>query len=341
MQPRNDRIFMFKKKKIIIWIVITVVILSGTFFYFKNREVEIERITEKVSVGDIVRTVSVTGEIIPEKQVDLAFKTGGKIKSIEVEMGDEVAEGQSIAVLENDVLRSQLWNTQIALDVQEKNLKLSRREWDDLKPEEKAIKKLSVDQARANVQTAAEQLENSILYAPINGLVSKVNAEEGEVAALGNPIISIFHRGEIKIEAEVPESDIAEVSLGQTASVTFDAFSSSEEFKAEVVEIEPAATVIQDIVYYKIKLKLKNADQRIKVGMSADMDIFTARKENVMLIPERAIEDENGAKTVQVLLEKGETEKVEVKNGLRGDSGDVEIISGLKEGDEVILSTNE
>jgi len=330
---------MSKKKKVIIWIVIAAAVLGGIFFYFKTKKTEVERVTETVKIGNVMRTVSVTGEVIPEKQADLAFETGGKIKSIEVEVGDEVEEGQIIATLDDSVVKSQLWGAQAALDIQQENLDLSRRKWDDLKPEEKAAKKLAVDQARAGVQTIKEQLKKAVLYSPFKGVVSARAAEPGEIAQVGAAIVSVIQEGDLKIEAEVPESDIAEISLGQKADVTFDALPSEEIFKAEVVEIEPAATIIQDVVYYKVELKLADIDQRFRAGMSADIDILTAQENNVLTIPERAVENENGAKIVQILLESGEVKKVEVKTGLRGDDGNIEIISGLKEGDEVVVFT--
>jgi len=332
---------MSKKKKVIIWVVIAAVILGGVFLYFKTKKTEVERTTETVKTEDVIRTVSVTGEIIPEKQADLAFETGGRIKSINVEVGDEVEEGQIIATLDDSVVKSQLWGAQAALDIQQENLDLSRRKWNDLKPEEKAAKKLAVDQARASLQTVREQLGKTVLHSPIKGIVTERNAEPEEIAGIGATIISIIQKGELKIEAEVPESDIAEVNLGQKADITFDALPSEEIFKAEVVEIEPAATIIQDVVYYKVELKLADIDQRFRAGMSADIDILTAQENNVLTIPERAVENENGAKIVQILLESGEVKKVEVKTGLRGDDGNIEIISGLKEGDEVVVFTKE
>ncbi|MCD6149923.1 efflux RND transporter periplasmic adaptor subunit [bacterium] len=328
---------MSKRKKVIIWIIIVAVILGGVFLYFKTKKTEVERITEMVKVGEVIRTVSVTGEIIPEKQADLAFETGGRIKSINVEVGDKVEEGQIIATLDDSVVKSQLWGAQIALDIQQKNLDLSRRGWNDLKPEEKAAKKLAVDQARAGVQTIREQLGKMVLYSPLKGIVTERDAEPGEIAGIGATIISIIQKGEFKIEAEVSESDIAEVNLGQKANITFDALPSEEIFKAEVVEIEPAATIIQDVVYYKVELKLADIDQRFRAGMSADIDILAAQENSVLTIPERAVKSENGAKIVQVLLENGEVKKVEVKTGLRGDDGNIEIKSGLKEGDEVVV----
>ena len=332
---------MSKKKKVIIWIVIAAAVLGGIFFYFKTKKTEVERVTETVKIGNVMRTVSVTGEVIPEKQADLAFETGGKIKSIEVEVGDEVEKGQAVAALDASVIESQLKEARAALDIQKEKLDLSRRKWDDLKPEEKAAKKLAVDQARAGVQTIKEQLKKAVLYSPFKGVVSARAAEPGEIAQVGAAIVSVIQEGELKIEAEVPESDIAEISLGQKADVTFDALPFDEVFKAEIISIEPDAAVIQDAVYYKVKLKLENVDQRIRPGMSADVDILTAQKNNVLIIPERAVKDENGKKTVQILLEGEKTKEVEVETGMRGDGGMIEIKSGLKEGDEAVVFVKE
>jgi len=326
-----------KKKKIIIWIAIATVIISGVFLYFKTKKTEVNRVTETVKVGEVMRTISITGEITPEKQTDLAFETGGKIKSVNVEVGDKVEKGQIVATLDDSVIRSQLWSARIALDIQQENLDLSRRKWDDLKPEEKAAKKLAVDQMRASIQTIGKQLEKTILRSPIKGIITERSAEPGEIAGLGAPIVSAIQKGELGIEAEIPESDIVEVSLGQKADITFDALPSDEIFKAEVIAIEPAATIIQDVVYYKIELKLENIDQRFRTGMSTNIDILTARKNNVLIISERAVENENGAKIVQILLADRKTKNVEVKTGLRGDDGNIEIISGLKEGDEAVV----
>nr|MEA1925976.1 efflux RND transporter periplasmic adaptor subunit [Patescibacteria group bacterium] len=328
---------MAKNRKIALWSLLAITVIIIIVVVLNRGGEKEEYITEVVQKNDIFRTISVTGEITPEKRADLAFETGGKIRSIEVKVGDEVEDGQVVAMIGDGVIKAQLWGAQVALDIQRENLGLSRRKWDDLKPEERAAKKLAVDQARASVQITREQLGKTVLHSPIKGIVSERNAEPGEVTGIGATVVSIIQRGELKIEADIPESDIAEVSLGQKADITFDALPSDEIFKAEIFEIEPAATIIQDVVYYKVKLKLENIDQRLKTGMSADIDILTAQENSVLVVPERAVESENGAKIVQVLLENGEVKKVEVKTGLRGDDGNVEIISGLKEGDEVVM----
>ncbi len=221
----------------------------------------------------------------------------------------------------------------------------SRRDWDNLSPDEKAAAKLNEEKARAAVWTLQKRIKKTTLYAPIDGVVIKKYVDVGELTSMTSPVATIMGEGGFEIKAEIPESDIAKVKVGQRAKVTLDAFSSDEIFEVEVSEVEPAATVIQDVVYYEVTFNILTSDDRFRAGMSADMDIATAEKNDVLAIPGQAIKSEDGQKYVEIVVinenEEKETKKVDVKTGLRGDDGMVEIISGLKEGEEVVTFTKE
>lgn len=326
---------MNKMKKRIIWIVVIAIIVGG-FWYFKSKGPAVEYTTEEVKKGNVERTVSVTGVMVSENQVDLSFEFSGRVESIGVSVGDTVFEGQLIAQVDDSILRSQLREAQIALNIQIEKEKLARRNWDSLKPEQRQVEKDTSERARAAVRTVGSQLEKAKIYSPVSGVVTAVNIKEGEVATVGMPIISVSGIGDMEIESNIPESDIVEVGIGKKADVVFDALASDDIFEAEVIEIDPASTVIQGVVYYKTKMKLLRFDERIKIGMSLDADILTASKENVLMIPERAIKSEAGKKEVEILLEDNQVKKVEVTTGLRGDGGLIEIISGLGAGDRVV-----
>ena len=153
------------------------------------------------------------------------------------------------------------------------------------------------------------------------------------------PVISMIGESGLEIEVDVPEADITKVKVGNEAVITLDAYGDDIKFKGNVVFIDPAETVIQDVVYYKVKVSLvDNENYEIKPGMTANVDIVTAEKDNVLVIPGRAVK-QNDTKYVEV-LEEGVPQRREVKVGLRGDGGLVEIISGLKEGEEVITFVN-
>ncbi|MCX6762068.1 MAG: HlyD family efflux transporter periplasmic adaptor subunit [Candidatus Moranbacteria bacterium] len=195
-----------------------------------------------------------------------------------------------------------------------------------------------VDSAKAGYDIALNNLSKAVLKAPVSGTIVEVNNKVGEILGTG-VIKESFARiiaDDFIIESNIPESDIVKLKLGQKAKITFDALPTGDEFDAELIEINPAETVIQDVVYYGIKLKLAAVDQRLKVGMSANVDVRTNDKADVLMIPLRAIKITNGEKFVDILKADNTTEEVKITTGLEGDGGMVEAKSGVKEGDKVV-----
>ncbi len=202
-------------------------------------------------------------------------------------------------------------------------------------------KNASVDSAKAGYAVALNALSKSTLKAPVAGTIVEVNNKAGEILGTG-VIKESFARiitDDFIIESNIPESDIVKLKLGQKAKITFDALPSGEEFDAELIEINPAETVIQDVVYYGVKLKLSDVDSRLKAGMSANIDVKTNEAADVLMIPTRAIKMTNGEKSVDVLGANNLTQEVKITTGLEGDGGMVEVKSGLKEGDKVVTFT--
>jgi len=192
----------------------------------------------------------------------------------------------------------------------------------------------NVDEARANLAANQYSYQKTQIIAPVDGIVSKVEYDVGENIAAFTQMMSIITPLP-KIEVDISESDIAKVELNDEAEITLDAYGDDIVFPGKVTFIEPAETEIAGVVYYKIKIVLEDMlDKDIKPGMTANVTITTDKKENVIAVPQRAIITKNGKKIVRV-LKRGEIEEVEVETGLKGDAN-TEIISGLKEGDEVI-----
>ncbi len=207
------------------------------------------------------------------------------------------------------------------------------------RPEDIALQKARVAQAEAALARAQARLEQMIIYAPTDGTITKVHYEEGEKVELGMPVISMIGESGLEIEVDVPEADITKVKVGDQAVITLDAYGDDVKFKGVVVFIDPAETVIQDVVYYKVKVSLVDIENyEIKPGMTANVDIITAEKDNVLVVPARAVK-QNGVKYVEV-LKNGQPQKREVQIGLKGDGGVIEVVSGLSEGEEVITFVN-
>jgi HlyD family secretion protein len=237
------------------------------------------------------------------------------------------------------IAQAQVQKAQMDLAAQQHQLDLLRRKNKHYSDEEIRKQRETVESYRALYEIAAENLDKTVMYSPADGVVTSRELDEGEVATFGSTVVTVMTEVENEIEADVPESDIVKVIVGQKAIITFDALESDEEFEAEVTEIDPASTVIQDVVYYKIRLKLLATDKRIKPGMSVDADIKTAEKNNVIAVPLRAVKTEGDQEYVEVLTTDEQVKKINVETGLEGDDGEVEITSGLRGSEEVITFT--
>ncbi len=198
-----------------------------------------------------------------------------------------------------------------------------------------AVYQAKVDQNRASMVELQQKLNDAVLKAPINGIVSKVNVKIGEtVIAGGETAVSLISPIKFQIEVDIPESDIGKVDLNNPTEISLDAFP-EESWPGQVAEMEPAETLIEGVVYYRVTVIFDEIDERVRSGMSADVTIETNRRENVLSVPYRAVVYKEGKKIVRV-LEGKEMREIEVEAGLKGSNGEIEIVSGVNEGDKVV-----
>ncbi len=329
---------MIAKSKISIGLIILVAI--GGYFYYKSKTSVVVVPTETVRRGSVVETASVTGELVPVAYADVSFKSIGIIDEVYVKEGDSVTAGMPIASMDRTILQKQLNEARIAVRVAEANELLTRKT-KGLKSEAVLVKKLTAEQARETVAGLIAQVKEGILYAPLDGTLVSLDARVGETVTTGKIIARVSRPGDFVIEARVPESDIAKVRSGMQSVVTFDAFKTTEKFNAEVTDIDTAATVLQGVVSYVVKFRLSTIDDRLKEGMTANIDIETAKREGVLTVPFRALFKSGGMTFAEVKRSDASFEKVEVTTGLEGDEGVIEILSGLKEGDEVTIGSKQ
>lgn len=202
-------------------------------------------------------------------------------------------------------------------------------------PEEVKAQEAQVMFSKARVQSAQAELSKTIIYAPFSGVISKQDAKIGESASMNEKLITILSDSEFEIEAFLPEADLTKVKIADLAKVTLDAYGSDVVFEAKVAFIDPGETVLEGVPTYKTIFHFTKVDSRIRSGMTANVDIETARKENVISIPQRSIITKDGVKYVKI-LKNGLVEEVRVTTGLKGSKGDVEIISGINAGDQIV-----
>ncbi len=207
------------------------------------------------------------------------------------------------------------------------------------RPAEVSLYKAKVRQAQAEINLIQNQIRDSVLLAPEEGTITEVNGEVGEIVTPAKTFISIITVSNFEIKANISEVDIAKVKVGDKVRITFDALGTDKEFSGKVVKIDPAETVIAGVIYYKVTTMFVGESDLIKPGMTANLDITTAKKNNVIMIPFSALKEKDGRKYVQV-LENGKVKDVFVEVGLKGDIN-VEVIKGLVEGQKVITFVEE
>jgi RND family efflux transporter MFP subunit len=193
-----------------------------------------------------------------------------------------------------------------------------------------------VAQAQGDLQRNVATLEDYRLRAPADGTITRVDVRVGEQAVAGQPAVSLLGSVPLQIKVKVAEADIAKVAVGQTATITLDAFGDSRPFTGGVAAVDQAPTLVDGVVYYNVTVMFIGDATDVKIGMSADVDILTAAREQVLVVPARAVRGRATALYVQVPRATSDPEERTVTIGLRGEDGLVEVLSGLTEGEQVV-----
>lgn len=260
----------------------------------------------------------------------------------------KVTNKNSITTAQNQVNTA---NNALAIANRELNLKLagsSREQIDAQRARVKEVEgnllsqKANIDQAFASIQSIDARIAKTILVSPIDGLITKQDAKVGEIVTIGSalrPVVSIISDGNFQVEVNVTEVRISKVDIGDSASIWLDAYGSLVKFDAKVVSIDPGEEVIDEIPTYKVTLQFSTPDDRIRSGMTANISIVTDTRTGVLAVPESAMIRRNGSAYIRLVASNDDNflEK-EVTVGLKGNNGFVEILSGLEEGQTVLLS---
>lgn len=198
-----------------------------------------------------------------------------------------------------------------------------------------AVYQADVDKYRANLTEYADKLKDASIIAPFDGVIAKIDAKISEnVIANEKVVIILISPKGLQLEADVPETDISKISMNNPVTIALDA-APEESYQGQIIEIDSGKTIIDGVVYYKVTILFEGDNQKIKSGMNGDATIQTGKKENVLNVPQRAVVSKNGKKYVRIINGKDITEQ-EVVTGLRGSKGEIEILSGLSEGEQII-----
>lgn len=196
--------------------------------------------------------------------------------------------------------------------------------------------RLAVQQAELALATAKQNLEDTTLQAPFEGVVSAVNAAVGEPASAGGPLLTVVDDSRVDLAAQIDESDVAQVSVGQSARVTFDAVS-DRAFVGTVTSIAPTATLVSNIPIYYVTVEIANAGRVLRGGMTGQASIVTREIPNTFKVPTKAVRTGGGQSLVLVRQPDGSYGSVEVT--VVGASGLDRVLAGdVPDGAVVLVS---
>ena len=201
-----------------------------------------------------------------------------------------------------------------------------------------ALYRAQIVQAMARVSFIEEQIAESLLLSPIQGIVATIHKQLGETAQIMSPIISIISADALQIKVNIYEEDITRISLNNPVIIAPIALP-DQTFEGRIAAINPTEKLVDGVVHYETTiLFVQEPPQEIKPGMTVDITIKTALRENVLVIPENALQyiGAEDKYTVRV-FRNGLIERRDVKFGLIGEDNKVEIISGLEEGEQVVV----
>lgn len=330
------------KKWLILAVILAVAVKGGLTYQAGKAKAATNIQTAAVVRTDIVSTVSATGTIKPVNMVDVSSKITGLIKETKVAENQVVKAGDILVVLDDTRLQAQVSQARERLANAQANYERNRRLNDigAVSDQQLDSARMEYKVAQANYDEAASQLDDTVIRAPIDGVVIGKPIPAGQTVAQGlsNPmvILTVADLSKMQIETQVDESDIGKVAVGQKATFTVDAYP-GKVFSGVVASVSQKAVVQQNVVYYGVIIDVDVASAGLKPSMTARVSVAVGESKNALTVPLAAVKSNRNQQYV-VVLRNGQTQNVNVTTGLASDDR-IEITGGLGDGDQIVVST--
>ena len=351
----NERTGWAKFRKWAIPTLIVAALLGGVYyFWFRSSGTTSSTSTIKTTMvkrGDLVSSVTGSGQVYAESSVDLKSVVAGDaidVVSVSVKNDQEVKKGDLIATLDMEDAQKSVRDEELSLRSAEIKMaqteKLYKRQTEDDR-RTRQLQEIVVHDAANRLADAKENLQKYLIRAPFDGVVTGLSVSAGDSVSRDDVLATIISK---KLYAKVllNEVDAASVSVGQKTKVSFSAVDASD-IPGIVSKIDTIGTVSSGVVSYNAEISFDDVPENLKPGMSADVEIILSEAKNVLYIPTSALRSDGNAKYVLILdaskKQEGATltedmfKKVAVTVG-SSDAVSTEIESGLNEGD-VVMTT--
>lgn len=357
-----------------------VIVVAGVVLYFKSSGTEKhEYVTQNPIRGDITQKITASGIINPISTVNIGTQVSGTIAEILVDYNSQVKKDQLLAQIDPALFEATVAQRRAALNIAKAEVevvkndiiyykkhldrikKLNKSQYSadkELESAERdynnavvqlALKQAQVNQAEAALQTAEIDLNYSKIVSPVDGIVVSKEVEVGQTVAASFQTPTLFNVAEdltkMQIEASVVEADIAKVDEGQTVEFSVDSFP-DETFFGIVTQVRNEAITTSNVVTYEVIIEIDNKDLKLKPGMTANVEIITAQKQNVLLVPNKALRfyvtDANGETKRYKdkglwLLKGGLPERITISTGVSDDDRTEVLAKDLNENSQVII----
>ncbi len=380
----TDKNFLQRRKKPLLIAGVLILIAVIVILNMQSQREKALKVTiEKVKSVNLTSTISASGEVKPKKNVNISAHIPGRIERIGVIEGQRVKNKDFLLKLEStqyeanadrdrariQSLKADLIRTEAVLKRDEKflerqiklydeklisseQLESSQAQYDISKAHHDAIL-FQIKQAEASLTSTMDSLQKTVFYSPIDGIITSLRVEEGEIALVGtmnNPGTVLMTIADLSVmEVEVDETDVVGVELNQEAEIRVDAFPDIK-IMGNVTEIGSSAlqkvTASQESKDFKVVITLENPPANLKPGLSASADIITARKQGVLAIPISALvikdiggdaEQEQESQQEGVFtVDKDRAKFQPVQKGIMGELK-IEIVSGLEEEQKIVV----
>jgi HlyD family secretion protein len=357
----------------VVWLVLLAAVAGGAAWYWQQPQERKPRYrTARVVRGDLTQLVTASGQLNPVIKVLVGSQISGTIQKLFVDFNSTVTNNQVIAQLDAATYQAavhqnegELHNASAGLELAQLNAKRAKELFGKaiMSEQEYSSQMIALHQAEANVEIKQSALEKSkvdlarcTIYSPVDGIVIARNVDVGQTVAASLSAPTLFeianNLAQMQIDAYVSEADIGSVGVGQQVNFTVDAFP-NRTFQGKVAQVRNAATTVQNVVTYDTVIEVNNRDLKLRPGMTANVAIIAAQRQNVLKIPNAAFryrpadagaaaQTPTAAKTVFILPPRGDGEgprrplEVNIKAGI-SDGAVTEVLDGVKEGDEVII----
>lgn len=336
--------FIKKNKYIIVACAVLIGVGYGGYRYYQSTQITTSAVKMgEVKKGNIVETVSATGALSAQDNVDISSKITGRIVEVLVKENQHVNAGDVLVRLDATSLKATLAQMEAKLN----NAQATYNRYVSLLNRgaisQSAFDTVEADYlvAKSNYEKAASDVNDTVITTPISGYIIGKPTPVGQTISSGistpQVIMSVATLDNMEIEALVDESDIGQVKVGQKVKFTVDAYA-DETFTGKVRLISRSATTENNVIYYKVYVTVDDAKGKLLPTMTARTEIIIDEADDVMIVPLNCIYNDGKRRYVQVYNEKTkETKEVDVTLGLTSDSEVAVTAPGLQVGEKLLV----